>query len=193
MLSIAQRHGYLWENLWNDPANRELQALRQDPNVLLAGDVVHLPEKESKEEQKPTDTRHRFEVDGNLAKFKIRILVGDKPLQEAPYQLRLPGGDVRAGQLDGDGFLTEDIPPDVTQGELVVGPTNNQMVWGLQFGGLDPIQTPTGVEQRLVQVGFDAQTTLQERIQAFQRKHKLEESGAVDGPTQSLLEKEFGQ
>jgi hypothetical protein len=193
ILSIAKTHGYLWETIWNDPANAELRAQRADPNVLLAGDEVVLPDKGDKEEVRPTDARHRFVVRADLAKFKIRVLVDDKPDRGAPYELKLANGDVRTGSLDFEGFLTEEIPGDIRTGLLTVGPPTDRMSWGLQFGGLDPITTPSGVEQRLKQLGFDAQPDANQRIKAFQHKHRLDETGEVDPKTRSTLRQQYGQ
>jgi hypothetical protein len=193
ILSIAQRHGFLWETLWDHPDNARLKELRQDPNVLLPGDVVVLPEKRFKEEEGSTGSRHRFQVRSNLARFKIRVLVDDQPSRGVVYELRLANGDVRTGSLDAEGFLVEDIPPDVEEGELIVGPPNDQMTWGLRFGGLDPITTPAGVEQRLVQLGFDSQKTLRDRVAAFQRKHGLDDTGEMNEATRARLQREYGQ
>jgi len=193
ILSIANLHGFLWESVWNHPANAELKALRQDPNVLLPGDEVTLPEKGEKEESRGTDARHKFQIRTNLAKFKIRILLDDQPHKDAPYELRLASGDVRKGNLDFEGFLTEEIPADVTEGQLVVGPANDRLTWGLKFGGLDPIDTPSGVEQRLLQLGFDSQKDAKTRIKAFQKKHHLDETGEVDAKTRLTLKEQYGQ
>ena len=54
--SIAFEHGFPWEILWNHPDNAELKSLRKDPNVLLEGDIVSIPDLGRKEVSAPTDT-----------------------------------------------------------------------------------------------------------------------------------------
>ena len=47
--SIAFEHGFFPDTLWDHPNNAELKGKRGDPNVLLAGDVVHVPDLRPKE------------------------------------------------------------------------------------------------------------------------------------------------
>src|SRR5262245_42749248 len=58
--SIAARFGYLWQTIWNAPANAEIKRIRKDPNVLLPGDRVVLPDKLLRHEACDTEKRHRF-------------------------------------------------------------------------------------------------------------------------------------
>ena len=48
--SIAEKHGFFWEKIWNHPRNNEIREKRKDPNVLYPGDTVFIPEREEKEE-----------------------------------------------------------------------------------------------------------------------------------------------
>ncbi|MHC4416894.1 MAG: peptidoglycan-binding domain-containing protein [Planctomycetota bacterium] len=80
--SIAQRSGFFWETVWDHSENAELKRARQDPNVLLPGDVVHVPDIEVKEEDGNTEARHRFRLKGVPAKLRLRIV--EEPLPEQP-------------------------------------------------------------------------------------------------------------
>jgi hypothetical protein len=58
--NISFRYGFEWTRIWNHPENAELRARRSDPNILLPGDIVHIPAKELKELSCATDRRHIF-------------------------------------------------------------------------------------------------------------------------------------
>ena len=45
MSSIAYENGFFWKTLWNLPDNTALKAQRKNPNVLMTGDIVHIPPK----------------------------------------------------------------------------------------------------------------------------------------------------
>jgi hypothetical protein len=45
MASIAAESGFSWEFLWARPQNQQLRALRKNPNVLMEGDEVFIPER----------------------------------------------------------------------------------------------------------------------------------------------------
>lgn len=81
MSSIAKEAGFYWKTLWDHPANTELKNARKDPNVLLPGDRVHIPERQVKEFSRGTEKRHRFRLKGTPAKLRLRILEEPKPKQ----------------------------------------------------------------------------------------------------------------
>jgi hypothetical protein len=71
--SIAHQNGLFWKNVWNHAKNRHLKALRANPNVLQAGDLVFLPNKAVKQEDGETEKLHRFLLKGVPAKLRIRL------------------------------------------------------------------------------------------------------------------------
>src|SRR5262249_17842677 len=91
MESIAYEHGFLAKTLWNLPENAELRNHRE-PNVLLPGDRVTIPPIRLREEDRPTDQRHRFRLLGPPCQFRLRFL-DDKqqPRSGVPYVLTIDG------------------------------------------------------------------------------------------------------
>jgi hypothetical protein len=91
--SIAEEHGVFWEKIWNHSGNASLKEKRKDPNVLLPGDVVFVPEKESREESGATDQKHRFRKKGVPAKLRLKIMEG--PPEPEPPPRSSPSGPAR--------------------------------------------------------------------------------------------------
>jgi N-acetylmuramoyl-L-alanine amidase len=190
--SIAAKSGLTWKKLWDDPANAQLKTLRKDPSVLNPGDVVTIPDKEIKEEPRPTDVRHKFTKMIEPTHIKIRLLMDDQPRANLSYELQV--GDVSAtGTTDGNGYLQENIPPDATQGSLVVGEGTSKSIYTLNFGTLDPIETDDGVKERLVQLGYDADASLSDAVQGFQTHENMTVTGTVDDALRAKLKEIFGQ
>ncbi|MBK8258708.1 MAG: hypothetical protein IPK82_39380 [Polyangiaceae bacterium] len=55
MASLSARYGFAdWKVIWNHPDNAELKQRRPKPGVLFEGDVVTIPDKTLKEEDRET-------------------------------------------------------------------------------------------------------------------------------------------
>ncbi len=44
LLKIAHEFDFDAVTVWNDAANEELRTLRKNPNILLAGDKLYIPD-----------------------------------------------------------------------------------------------------------------------------------------------------
>ncbi len=62
LATIAARHGYAWQTVYNAPENAALRRRRPNPNVLYPGDVVEIPEKRPVEARVATGRQHTFKV-----------------------------------------------------------------------------------------------------------------------------------
>jgi hypothetical protein len=71
--SIAFEHGFLWDAIWNHPDNAGLRSLRKDPDVLLEGDVVAIPDPAPKQVSVPTMANHRFVLRTAPTMLRLRI------------------------------------------------------------------------------------------------------------------------
>ncbi len=72
--SIAFKHGFFENTLWDHQDNAELKQTRKNMNHLEPGDIVNIPEIEIKEESAATEQTHQFRKKGVPAKLKIKIL-----------------------------------------------------------------------------------------------------------------------
>jgi hypothetical protein len=195
--SIAFDHGFFWPTLWDHPANADLKAKRRDPNVLKDGDVVHIPKTTLRQESGATEQRHRFKRKGVPAKLKLRFLFNGRPRENLPFTIQLDGL-LSEGMTDARGYLEFSIPPNAHEGILTLKSPNGEEYYRLDLGHLDPVDTPTGIQQRLRNLGFgcdlsrefDLQTA--DAARTFQSRHALNPTGEFDQAFRDKLKEVHG-
>lgn len=195
--SIAYNNGFFWKTIWNHASNSDLKTRRKDPNVLLEGDIVHIPDLTPRQESGATEERHRFKLRGVPVKLKIRFLRGGSPRADEAYRLELDDGKVLHGSTDDNGWLEESIPPLAKWGRLFLG--RDTHAYALEFGCLDPIDAVTGVQSRLNALGYGcgevdglAGPRTQAAIRQFQERNGLKADGIAGPQTQAKLKSVFG-
>ena len=192
--SIAARFNLNYLTIWNHPQNAKLKADRKnDPNVLFPHDQLFIPDKQARVEPRPTDAKHTFKKPGATAKLKLRILDWERPRKSQPYTLTVDGISL-SGSTDGDGILEQVIPATAAKAVLVIGPTNDTL--DLALGTLDPIDQPSGVQQRLNNLSYHCPVTgllgdaTGRALKWFQDEEGLTVNGTTDNDTvQRLLQK----
>ncbi len=190
--SIAKENGFFWETIWNHGNNAALKAKRKDPNVLFEGDEVFVPELEIKEESRGANARHPFKLKGQQVKFKLQLLMMGEPRANEPYTLVVDGKPLQ-GTTGGDGKLEHVVPANAKMGTLKL--RGGKEEYPVRIGHLNPIDTISGAQQRLNNLGFNCgaedgemNDTFKAALTAFQNKHKLNATGDLDGATKAKLE-----
>lgn len=198
VVSLADAAGHHWKTVWDDAANADLRALRKDPCVLLSGDRVHIPPLRPKQESGMSEQRHRFRRKGQPEAFQVRILRDDEPRSNQPYSLDVDG-EILKGTTDAEGKIVRIIKPTAKRAILTVGSPDDEDRYVLRLGGLDPIDTTRGVQQRLNNLGFDCGSVdgqigpeTRAALRRFQRSRDLPASGAADDATRSELQRAYG-
>jgi len=196
--SIAFEAGLSEERVWDDPANAEVKTARVDRNLLLDGDRLHVPEITRKTEPGTTEMRHRFELKVPPVLLRLRMLDEDQPRAREAYHLKIDGRMI-SGTTDAAGCIQVEIPPQAKRAVLRMGDIQSGEDYVLQIGALDPLDQVSGVQSRLINLGFDPGTIdgvlgprTESAIAAFQRKHDLEPTGRSDSPTQQKLKEQYG-
>jgi len=197
--SIAFEKGFFWETIWNLPENAELKLERKDPNVLLAGDQVFIPDKREKTDVCATEQRHRFRRKG--VPSMLRIVLEDeerKPRTGVQYTLEIDG-QLFSGETDAEGRLQHPMPPDAKGGKLIIGTGDDQEEHELQLGNIDPITEISGVQARLNNLGFDCgevdgvlNAKTRTAVERFQQEYSLPVSGEIDQETRENLKQVYG-
>ena len=95
-----------------------------------------------------------------------------------------------------DGVIDHQVPADAASGTLVIHLPDSQETfeWELQIGTLDAPQDVTGMQQRLVNLGYHSgpvsgsiDEATQGALRLFQEDYKLSVTGEYDAPTQNKL------
>ncbi len=189
ILSIAKSHGFFWKTIWNHGKNAQLKQKRKDPEILQAGDEVFVPKPEPKKVTKGNESRHKFKLKGEQAKFKIQLKQMGEPRKDEDYIL-VVNGTIITGKTDGDGKIECDIPNDANSAELKLQGGKESYTYSI--GHLDPADSPSGVRQRLENLGYvvesgDNDKMPTDALKEFQEKNGLQTTGELDGPTKAKL------
>lgn len=208
--SIAEAYGFRTDDpIWKHADNAELRAKRKSPFILAPDDEVTVPDLEKKEIAAATGDRHHFLLKGSPLKLAVRLLDwGGKPSAGKSCTLTVHD-DTTKETTDGDGIVRKEIPRSAHQASLEVqgdesdedraGLTEHKTVHTLAIGYLDPIDTVSGVQARLLALGYwpgepgDVDVDhLRFAIELFQRDHALAVDGENAPKLQADLEKAFG-
>lgn len=187
--SLARRHGFFWQELWD--LNPALQSAGRDPNVLMEGDEVFIPDLRERWESCATEQKHTFKRLGDPVKFRMNLKRLGKPRKNEPFVLQI-GSEVIQSTTDGSGRLEVFVPGDAS--EALLSLNDGAEVYRIQISRLDPIETTTGVQQRLNNLGFACGSEDGEpgnrtagALRAFQEKYQVPVTGEICDATRAKL------
>jgi hypothetical protein len=190
---LADKYGLSSTTLWEDPANSDLKSRRPDPNALLAGDIVSIPDMAIKSIEVGCDKKHSFKRLGVPATFVLQLFDVLEPRANVNYSL-VVDGEIKKGKTDAEGILKEFVPVNAKKGELILESADNLRV-DIEFGHLDPLSEISGVQMRLNNLGFyvgestgKMNEATQSALAKFQGAHNLQVSGEVNDETLKKLE-----
>jgi hypothetical protein len=192
LYSIAGKYGLPWTTIWNHPQNAGLKQKRKDPNVLLSGDLVMVPDKQLREESCPTDAKYSFQV--NIPQTKLRLQMLDRnhqPRAGLNYSVSIDG-TVHTGTTDSEGRIEEPIPPDASKAHLCLQDGDNTEQYDIDLGHVNPVDHETGGEQRLENLGLGKGMDPKVALRWFQKKYGLNQSGELDSQTLDKLKSIHG-
>jgi hypothetical protein len=191
LATIAEAHGLFPATIWEHPDNEELRRVRRDGHVLLAGDMLAIPDRTPRRAKCATDARHVFRRKAVPTPLHLRMLVHGEPLAQVPYRL-IFGEREERGQTGADGSVHAWLPRDAREASLFVEVDGVEHERIIALGGLDPINTPTGLAQRLVNLRYldpdeSDSRELRRAIKSFQLDAGVSPSGELDPATEDAL------
>ena len=199
--SIAKAYGFAdYQTIYQHPDNADFRQKRPNANIICPGDVLFIPDRETKDVSKGTDQPHTFKL--KRPHVQLRLCLKDdlhQPYKSTKYHLRV-GSDDWHGSTDGGGMVQQEIEADATEGEITIFPAGGNTpdegyTFVLQLGDLDPIEETSGVDARLINLGFgpaDAEAPLSDEdrtqaLKAFQDRFGLDVTGELSDATKSKL------
>jgi N-acetylmuramoyl-L-alanine amidase len=193
--TIAYDAGFFWETIWKHPRNAQLKRRRGNPNVLMAGDQVFIPDKQTKEEPCATGMVHTFRMKGIPIRFKIRILDAlHQPRAGVVYELDIDGS-TSTGVTPEDGLISRVIEPAATKAKLKLNPGGSEEeIYEFSLGHLNPADDISGLQSRLKNLGYldgepsgSMDDATREAIRNFQAAANLEITGEANHGTRDVL------
>lgn len=203
---IAAQHGFRdFRTIWNHPRNAALKEERKNPNVLFPGDQVFIPDREARDEARPTDARHRFVLAVQGLQLRVKVIdLRDQPVERTAF-FRLGSGDTNLTTPRAQVYETDIGPAEkrATLGFPATATERGRPDILMEVGSLDPETKPSGQQERLNNLGYFAgfSTTpdpdqFRWAVEEFQhdnkKRHNLKVTGSVDDRTADALAKEHG-
>jgi len=198
--SIAAKNGHKsWRKVFNHGNNSSLKSKRKEPNLLVPGDIVYVPPVTPKDESGGTEKRHWFRLSRDKEdKFQIRLTDADmyfKAFGAINYRLEI-GSQKKTGQLTKSDEVIE-IPLGMEEetGEFEL----DGYVIQLQIGALEPHDRVSGLQTRIINLGFDpgpidniAGKKTERGIKDFQQHYSLPVNGKHDSATMNKVKSIYG-
>lgn len=200
LLKVAHLLGFDADEVWN--ANAELKALRKDPSLLKAGDVLFVPDEPKPKLRLNKEETNAFVARVPAVKLALHVAEEGEPLKNEKYVIE-GLGDESERVTDGEGKLELTVPVHVR--EVIVRFVKTGKRMKLAVGELDPPDTPSGARMRLTSLGFYGakltgkdqyvahdEEALAQAVRAFQASKDLPVTGELDAATRDALVAEHG-
>jgi hypothetical protein len=161
LAKLAYRFGFDAATVWMGDENSDLRALRCNPNILLPGDVLYIPDPPDPE---PISLKVGQSNDFLSDAPTIQVVVQFKGTDADPSMFssqpfaidELP--DLTGLQTDENGVATIDGVP-VTLSSITLTFSNTGVAQSILVADMDPINTLPGIFKRLQHLGFISQNT----------------------------------
>jgi Putative peptidoglycan binding domain len=188
--------------IWNHPENASLKRLRKSPDVLMPGDRLFVPDRQSRQENQATGSRVTFKVSQQIPKLRLVLQeFGGSALKNTELKLQVEG-IVHELVTDDSGAIEVPIPPQAGRARLLLGdaaaPSSDPVL--IKIGHLDPVDVASGQRARLTNLGYfidpadheSESEAFRSAVEEFQCDSGLTVDGICGPKTQAKLEKVHG-
>jgi hypothetical protein len=155
LAKLAYKFGFDADTVWNDPKNADLRKIRSNPDILWPSDILYIPDQVGKTPDTTT-----------LTTGAVNSFVSDAPTKTIAHKFQASDASTYASkafvvqelehltglQTTADGVATFPVPVTLDRATIVL--TDTGETWSLSIGGLDPINTLSGIFQRLQNLGY---------------------------------------
>jgi hypothetical protein len=196
--SIAHRFGFKTARLlYEHPDNAEFRKKRPDPAVIFPGDEIKIPDLRPQSLTLQTGKTHRIVV--NLPVVQLRVYLRDLDgvaIANQDYVIRFEGCKEK-GKTTDKGLLEHKVPASIDEAEVEIPCLG--LALRLRCGRIDPIDTVTGFQVRLNNLGFGAGAAdgvlgprTRAAIRRFQESCAIKATGDMDTQTGQKLAQTYG-
>lgn len=195
VMSVSFENGFFWDTVWNHPQNEALRAKRRAPNIVLPGDEVFVPDARPKDVPVATGKRHSFRRLGVPAALELRLMDQEgEPRAGVHYRIAVEGREF-TGVSDARGSIVCPAMPNASTCTLILNPgEEDEEEIPVLLRHLDPVDTPSGVQARLRNLGVyegaisgELDEATEEAVALFQAGAGLTVTGTVDDATSQAL------
>jgi len=149
LAKLAHQFGFDADAVWKDSANDQLRQLRSDPNVLCPTDILYIPEPQQRFHDLTIGTTNAFV--SNVPTVDVSLSFVDPAYASQPFEIgEVP--ELVGLTTAGDGAATFTVP--VTLETFSVKFTQLGATFQFKIGHLDPINSLSGIFQRLRNLGY---------------------------------------
>ncbi len=152
LAKLAHRFGFDADAVWNDPSNADLRELRPNPDILWPTDVLYIPEDSDnppRQHELVLGTTNTFT--SYVPTIPVSLRFTDEGLISQAYTiLELP--ELTDLTTDGDGTAFFDVS--VMQRAVTIVFMRDGTTFDCKIGDLDPVNTLSGICQRLQHLGY---------------------------------------
>jgi hypothetical protein len=207
--SVAARYGLSdYTEIWDDPANANLKSKRLDPNILLPQDRLFIPDIRVAEYLRPTDVCHKFKIPATNLQLRIELQRAfAPPIASNACPMRVDEEYYDTTATDEHGLVAHKIKNTAAQASLAIrnfvqgirGEKPSDRLVKLKIGCLDPIDSISGQQARLINLGYyrgsldgSDPDEMRSAVEEFQCDHGLTVDGDCGPKTQDRLKKVYG-
>lgn len=157
--NVAIRQGLDPKKVWDAPENQKLRE-RTDvapagvPEIVNPGDVIHLPDRQTKWEKRADAQYHPFKVKTVPLRLKLKFMDQGEARADLKYTLQIDGKKTE-GTLDSAGLLDEPLPPLAVDVRVRLGEPDSGEDYFIKLGHIDPVGRVSGIQQRLHNLGYE--------------------------------------
>lgn len=196
--SIAHKLGFKSaRQLYDHPDNADFRKKRPDPAVIFPGDEIKVPDLRPQTLTLETGKSHHIVV--NLPVVRLRVYLRDLEgvaIANRDYVICFEGCKEK-GKTSDKGLLDHKVPASTNEAEVAIPSLGLEL--RLRCGTLDPIDTITGFQTRLNNLGFGAGAVdgvlgprTRTAIRRFQESLAIKVTGEMDEQTMDELVRTYG-
>ncbi|MGE4296627.1 MAG: peptidoglycan-binding protein [Desulfovibrionaceae bacterium] len=152
LTTIATEHGLKdWGVLFHHPAN-----VGQDlePSILMEGDEIWVPGPDVGRTLCSTGGTYAFRCYTPTTYVRVEVKNQGVAVAGAKYVLTI-GENVFTGVTGRDGLVSQAVELGASEAKLeVTMPDGSKREWTMELGGLDPVESDSGMKQRLINLGL---------------------------------------